>query len=1520
MAPRRKVRQHEAQLAFEALSIEGGLISPEWLARVAQLAAGHQAEADYRVPKGLNLRDEIGRFWRMAQAHWADFARAWSAGKAEEGVAEQFVTALLRDCFGFTSLERKEPVTLGERTYPLGWAALEGRVPIVIVAPRPSDSEAARKSALDDLSPDLGDAGRRRSAFGLAQEYVNAADDALWAIASDGLTLRICRDNASLTRPARIEADLARMFTEERYADFAAFWLLAHETRFGAAGQPTSACHLETWRAAGREEGTRAREFLRDGVEEALVALGKGFLAHPKNHPLRAALHGGTLTRDAYFQELLRLAYRLIFLLTAEERDLLHPDGVPDAVKARYAQGYSVRHLRDRSVKRSAHDRFGDLWEGLKIVLTGVATGEPRLGLPALGGLFAADQCPHLDAARLENRSLLTAVFRLSWLKGEAGLARVNWRDMGPEELGSVYESLLELVPVIPPDHRGFSFATGDATKGNARKTTGSYYTPDSLVQVLLDTALEPVVKETIAKNPQNAADAVLQLTVVDPACGSGHFLLAAARRLAVHVARLTANGTPSATEYRHALRQVVSRCVFGVDLNPMAVELCRVSLWMEAVEPGRPLSFLDSHIQRGNALLGTTPELMAKGIPDAAFEPIVGDDKKTASLLKKKNKTATDGQRGLDALWSRPTEIESAEVAKAVAALEAAPDASLEEVVGKEAQWEGLQRSRAFTSQKFVADAWCAAFVWPKNPTEQKKVDPLVSAAPTNDLWRQIRDGQGKPPAETVNTVAELADQYRFFHWHLAFPQVVACGGFDVVLGNPPWERVKLQEQEFFASRHEAIAKAANAAARKKLISALPQEDPGLWREWASASRSAEGQSHFMRQSGRYPLCGKGDVNTYAVFSEHNRSIMRPSGRAGFIVPTGIATDDTTQAYFRTLVEGEELVCLFSFENEDKVFPGVHNQFKFALLALSRSRTGALADIVFFARQVSALRDPARHFSLSSADVGVLNPNTRTCPTFRTRRDAEINLSLYRRYGIFVTDDAQERGNPWNLEVRTRLWHMAEDAAWFRSAGALAAEGWKKTGAAFERNGERYVPLLEAKMFHLFDHRFSTYEGATQANFNKGMLPRLDAAGHGDPLHFVAPDYWAPLKEVNARLDEVSTRGWLLAWRDISRSVDERTVIVSLLPRAAVGNTAPLMFAGMEAPLVAALYSNLASFALDYAARQKVGGAHLTFNYVKQFPVLAPSGFTADAPWSRGTRVLEWLLPRVLELAYTAWDLEPFAKDVGYDGPPFRWDPARRLLLRSELDAAFFHLYGLSRDDTDYIMETFPIVRRNDEKAHGEYRTKRVIFEIYDAMSEAVRTGKPYQTRLDPPPADTSVAHEPRKPMVAAKAAKVSVLPDGAWRRPQLDHAPEVGVVLAAVLKAYGRPAPVQQVRLVAALALEPTLALVTVEGKKAKEWRRLVGEEAEPLPGGVTSIAPGTNRAWGAGVGHLRATGLLLEDARAGTWGPGSGLDQIVTDGWADGRARWLVDLVLHSGEKDMVQKLSPELRRWVHGAQAA
>ncbi|MCK6525245.1 N-6 DNA methylase, partial [Myxococcota bacterium] len=1213
-------------IGFDAITVVGGLLAPEWLTRVAQQAAERQTEADYGVPRGLSLRDEIARAWNLTKPHWRDQTAGAKAGKAEE-LSVTFVTRLLTLALGFDSLTPVAPIEHQGRVYPIGHAALEGRVPVVI---------APLNLGLDSPSPLFGDGGRRRSAFGLCQEALNVTDGALWGLCSDGHTLRIVRDNGSLTRPAWIQVSLREIFEDERYADFTALWLLTHQTRFGRPGEPPADCPLERWREAGREAGTRARDRLRDGVEAALLTLGQGFIAHPHNEALRAALADGSLTAEALQRQLLRLLYQLIFALTVEERGLLHPDSADAEAKRLYAEAYSLSRLRERAARRAAHDHHHDAWEGLKITLRALNFGEPRLGLPALGGVFRPDQHESLDAARITNRDLLTAVFHLTWLKETTGIARVNWRDMGPEELGSVYESLLELVPSVSLRDRRYTKAEADESRGNARKTTGSYYTPDSLVATLLDTALEPVIQATAAAHPKAPAEALLRLTVVDPACGSGHFLLAAARRLAAHVARHRADGTPTAQDYQRAVRDVVGRCLYGVDLNPQAVELCQMALWLEAVVPGQPLSFLRGHIQRGNALLGATPELLAQGVPDAAFEPLTGDDRKVSASLKRRNKAERGGQATLTSLWGSPDDARA--LARGFAAVDAAPDTTPDALQRKEADYDALIQSPAWRSQRLIADAWCAAFLWPKHSP-----GALAESAPTDGLWRDLRDGRASPTQTLVDTVEALRDQHALFHWSLHFPQVFERGGFDVVLGNPPWERVKLQEQEFFASRSPEIAQAKNAAARKRLIAALPEDDPTLWTAWQTASREAEGQSHLLRASGRYPLCGKGDVNTYALFAEHNRALLAPRGRAGFIVPPGLATDDTTKAYFQELTQDASLISLYEFENEAFLFPGIDHRVRFIMMTIAgKDDVRHRADLSFGHRKVETLADSSRHVVLSPEDFLLLNPNTKTCPTFHSRRDGDINIAMYRRAGILWQEEPEY--NPWDLRFMAML-HMANDSGLFKTFEDLRILGASERSGRLVFEQQEYLPLIEAKMIHQFNHRYGTYEGQTEAGANQGKLPELQDDALADPRMFSRARYYVEKSEINQRLQGRTDREWLLGWRDICRSTDQRTVIASLVPYSATGDTFLLAMSSRPAARVAMLYANLCSFVLDYAARQKVGGTHLKYHTFKQLPILPPDTYDRPCPWSPGERLEEWLLPRVLELTVTAWDLVPFAR-----------------------------------------------------------------------------------------------------------------------------------------------------------------------------------------------------------------------------------------------------------------------------------
>lgn len=1304
--------RRDVALEFDAIHIEGGLLPAEWLGTIAALKAAHQSPADYGIPKGLNLRDEVGRYWRIAQAHWSEFAQNRDQAEDPHALASRFVQALMRDVFGAHDLQlHTAPVEFNERLYPITATARAGRLPLVI---------AAAHQRLDERDRRFGDSGRQRSAFGLLQDYLNASDAALWGIASNGSVLRLARDNASLTRPAWIEADLARIFSEERYADFSLLWLLIHASRFGQPDALVAQCPLEAWREASKEQGTRARNRLRLGVEEALEALGQGFLAEAANQPLRDALATGALDPSAYFQQLLRLVYRLIFLLTIEERGLLHPaDADPDAVKL-YADGYSLRRLRERARKRRAFDRHADLWDGLKPVLAGLARGQPLLALPALGGLFAEDQCPDLDASVLGNAALLQAMARLGWMRDDRSLTRINWRDMGPEELGSVYESLLELVPEISADGRLFRFANADASKGNVRKTSGSYYTPDSLVQELLDSALEPVIAQRIA----GAADpqaALLSITVCDPACGSGHFLLGAARRLATRLAQLRAQGTPSGEDFRNAIRDVVTHCIFGVDRNPMAIELARMSLWLEAMTPDKPLGFLDHHLQCGDALLGLTDlSALEQGIAKDAYKPLSGDDKDVCRELTKRNaaelkdlqrkRTAQSfGQR--DLLGLRAGALDK------LRALEALPDTTLEEIAAKQAAWQAFADELAESPLRHAADMLLAAFLLPKTGATKDSV-PTTATVVLELLGEHDAPGQADKRAAAREAVAEAG----VLHWPLAFPLVHAAGGFACVLANPPWERIKLQEEEFFASRNRDVAEAKNKAERSQRIQWLSegmlaahlqpeaghsdvqaQAERRLYAEFLSARRTAEAASAFAHvkgdDGGRYPLTGVGDVNTYALFAETISQVTADSGRSGFIVPTGIATDDSTKAYFGDITQRGRLVSLFGLTNREGLFPAVGSLITFCLITLGDAKQ---AEFTFFCSNVVELTDPRRRFTLTPAEFQLINPNTLTCPVFRSERDAELTKKLYRVAPVLINEGRAD-GNPWGIRFMT-MFHMSNDSHLFA-----------------DEPGEGMLPLYEAKLIHQFDHRWATYG-------EDGNSRDVTLAEKEDPDFAVTPRYWVDKSEVIQRLSEKDwRRQWLMGWRDICRATDERTVIANVVPLSGVGNQMPLMLFGQsdDARLWGALLGNLCALAFDFVARHKAGGTHMNYFIYKQLPMLQPDRYT-DVD-------LTFIIPRVLELTYTAHDLAPWARDLGYDGQPFTFDPERRAILRAELDAYYARLYGLTRDELRYIIdpadvmgadypsETFRVLKNNELREFGEYRTRRLVLEAWDKLQSGV-------------------------------------------------------------------------------------------------------------------------------------------------------------------------------------------------------
>ncbi|MBQ7456149.1 MAG: hypothetical protein IJS54_00855, partial [Desulfovibrio sp.] len=619
-----------------------------------------------------------------------------------------------------------------------------------------------------------------------------------------------------------------------------------------------------------------------------------------------------------------------------------------------------------------------------------------------------------------------------------------------------------------------------------------------------------------------------------------------------------------------------------------------------------------------------------------------------------------------------------------------------------------------------------------------------------------------------------DTAKAYQFLHWELAFPEVFfkKSPGFDVVLGNPPWERIKIQEKEWFAGKDDAIAKAPNASVRTRMINTLKKEDPLLYKEFTTACAKAAGASHFIRNSKRYPLCGRGDINLYAVFAETMRHLVNKTGRVGCILPSGIASDDTSKFFFQELIRTKSLISFFDFENKG-IFPGVHSSYKFALVTMGSGHRALAqeADFMFFAHSTEDLTDPVRRFSLSEHDIATINPNTNTCPLFRSRMDAELTKAVYRRVPVLVreaTEDHREE-NPWGVRF-FRMFDMTNDAHLFRTKEQLLEAKGIMTGNRIRVPEEatvsmgkglvdeytvlagEWLPLYEAKMIHHYNHRWATYEekGNEKGERKTRALEKFELS---DPHFCGMPRYWVHEGEVEKALQQMGwEKKWVMGWRDITNSTNERTLIGAILPRSAIGNNIPISIQNAKNSWI--LPSIMSSYVCDFFTRFKVGGVHVNFFILQQLPILPPEIFEHPLPYINAPTLADFLKPRILELVYTTWDMQGFAKDLGFDGAPFPWDEERRFQLQAELDALFFHLYLPSlpdgswkkadqetdkefstltqfcptpRDAMQYSMDTFPIKRKKDIAAYGTYKTKNTILQYYDAIQKSIASNKPY-------------------------------------------------------------------------------------------------------------------------------------------------------------------------------------------------
>ena len=1056
--------------------------------------------------------------------------------------------------------------------------------------------------------------------------------------------------------------------------------------------------------------------------------------------------------------------YRVLFILYAEDRGLLPVNDL------RYDDyGLRKRVRDDIAQRKSQNDVFSgtaaNYYNRLLELFRLIDKGDASIGLPPYnGGLFASTAAPLLENVRLSDAVIADIIHDLSHAESDGEHHFVNYRDMSVQQLGSLYERLLEREPVRAGDG-----SVSVRPNPYVRKDSGSFYTPQELVDLIVEQTLKPLAEEclqafekraeALKKDRRSKADrraelvkldpavAVLNFKVLDPAMGSGHFLVTAIDFLSDYISELIEyvpvvpewlNGEyvsplveridairkdilkradesgwvidkAQFTDQAIIRRMVLKRCIYGVDKNPLTVELAKVSLWLHSFTVGAPLSFLDHHLRCGDSLLGlqiidANEELYRLG---ALFvsSAIQGAENAAAGMQLIEEMSDTD-----------ITEVQQ----------------SIDLFSGVEETTSVLRGFLDFT----CGLRWLTSGMSKSERTKFEIPINQVLEADPDKAWQLLSCGpdgaeeESSPFGMFWQKAVSIARRERFLHWQVAFPGVWKHwqdqrpqGGFDAVIGNPPWDRIKLEEVEWFATRAPDLARLPTAARRKKAIKQLRERDDPLADEFDAAKARADELGGMIRKSGHYPLLGGGDINLYSLFVEKAMELVKPDGLAGLLTPHGIYADKTAARFFKSVSTSGRIAGLFDFENRrlgtglPPFFVDVDSRFKFcAFIFGGEERTLAETRCGFFLDDTDAINDPERCFPLSPDDFARVNPNTGTAPVFRSRRDADITRRIYESHPVLVDRSSGQEVKAWPVKYMT-MFHMANDSHLFRTREELEEEdgAYPIGGNRFNSPQGEWVPLYEGKMVQAFDHRAADATVNEENLFRPGQQETIPTTEKQNFNRLPMSRYFVQLNETRW----ISDHDWIIAFKNVTATTNIRTMIAAILPKVGAGHSLNLLTIsenfGSTPRTGCLMVANLNAFVFDFVARQKVPGNNFTLYLLEQLPIIKAS----DYEWSFGDNSASRLIcDHVLRLTYTSPDMTPFARDLGYDGLPFTWNEEERRHLRARLDALYFHLYGLTREDAGYVLDTFPIVRKEDEAEFGRYRTKDLVLAYMNALA----------------------------------------------------------------------------------------------------------------------------------------------------------------------------------------------------------
>ena len=1198
------------------------------------------------------------------------------------------------------------------------------------------------------------DGRRSRTPHGQMLRYLSTADiesesRVRWGILTSGGVWRLYDYRARPRASGYFEADLGQMLDSGDEDSLRLVYLLFRRSSF-TPQQGAAISFLEAALAEGRSYEEQVTKDISGVVFERVFPSLVQALADSAGEELPEIREAALI-----------FLYRLLFVLYAEDRGLLP---VNDPRYVSYGLRKPVRQEIARRMDGGGvfSSSATSYYDHLMMLCGLIDRGDASIGLPPYnGGLFTPEAAPLLDRVRLPDAVVAPIVYDLSHAETAEGRRSVNYRDMSVQQLGSIYERLLEREPVRDDTGR-------IAVRLNpyARKDSGSFYTPQELVDLIVDRTLKPLAEERLTAFEEKAAElksdrrpkaqreaelrsldpaeAVLDIKVLDPAMGSGHFLVTAVDFLSDYIAHLMEDapavpGWPDGpyesplagriasirsdilrragesdwvmdeaqlTDQAIIRRMVLKRCIYGVDKNPLTVELAKVSLWLHSFTVGAPLSFLDHHLRCGDSLLGLS-------VTEA-----------TADLNRLGGLFATSAIAGAEA------------AAGGMQRIEEMSDADVAEVRESAQLFRGVEDATA--DLRGLLDFLCGLRWLTSGMKKRARAAfeaPLLDALGQrpDDAYELLARGPTAPTGESGfsqiwSDADSIAGRERFLHWEVAFPGVWRGwqddrpqGGFDAVIGNPPWDRMKLQEVEWFATRALDIALTPTAAARRSSIQRLREQGDPLADEFDAAKERADRLGQLVRRSGHYPLLGRGDINLYSLFVERAMRLVKPDGFVGLLTPSGIYGDSTAARFFKSVSTSGRVSSLFDFENRrlgtdlPPFFPDVDSRFKFCALVFGgEERRFDETECAFFLDDIDAINDPDRCFALAPDDFARVNPNTGTAPVFRTRLDAEITRRIYEGHPVLVDRSGGEAHRVWPVRYAT-MFHMANDSHLFRTAPQLESTGFYPVeGNRWKKGEEFFVPLYEGKMVQGFDHRAADTTINRHNLFRPGQQESIPISEKRSLRRLPIPRYFVSIDEKRWTWNY----DWVITYKNVTSITNARTMIAAILPRVGAGhslNLLPIYDGGDDAPLLSCLIlANLNAMLFDFVSRQKVPGNNLTLYLLEQLPVIAPDDY--DRRFG-DTSARDLVRDHVLRLTYTAHDMEPFARDLGYDGPPYIWNEEERRHLRARLDALYFHLYGLDREDAAYVLDTFPIVQRQDVGKFGSYRTRDLVLAYMSAL-----------------------------------------------------------------------------------------------------------------------------------------------------------------------------------------------------------